>query len=145
MIGLGFRAGPRLEEPCDVIPYPKDITIRRGDSKRIFCRIRERLWDPSANGGLGGYVPGDYRDLTGWVGKAQVRTTEDSATVVAEFTVTLSDQTATPGGVTLYLAPATTAGITVDTAKWDFQFTDAASDVWTYAAGAVTIVKDVTR
>lgn len=130
-----------------MIPAPVDITIRRGDTKIVFFRVRERVWNPAANGGAGGYLPGAYRDLTGWTILSQIRETTESASPAATFTATLSDQVAVPGGVTLRLPPATTAGLTlpVGGGVWDVQLTDTVGDVHTYLAGAVTFEKDVSR
>lgn len=124
-----------------------DIKIRRGDTKTIFFRVRERVWNSAANGGAGGYLPGPYRDLTGWTVLSQIRETTESAEPTATFAPTLSDQVAVPGGVTLKLAHTITATMTlpIGGGVWDVQLTDAAGDVHTYIAGAVTFEKDVSR
>jgi hypothetical protein len=130
-----------------MIPYPKDIKVRRGDTKRIFFRVRERVWNPALNGGAGGWEAGPYRDLTGWTVLAQIRETTESAEPTATFTTTLSNQTTTPGGVELKLAPAVTAAMTLPAAGggWDVQLTDLAGDVHTYIEGKVTFEKDYSR
>ena len=121
-------------------PYHKDITIRRGDTKTIFFRIRERTWNGTE------WVAGAYRDLTGWTAKSEIRPDADSNTVLATFTPTLSDQSTVPGGVTLKLSAATTAALNFTTpAVWDVQLTDGSGNVHTYMEGTVTLTKDVTK
>ena len=89
-------------------PAQVNITIRRGDTKTITFRVRERQWNPALNGGVGAYEPGPYRDLTGWAVFSQIRADVDSEEPAATFDATISDQVETPGGVTLKLAPAVT-------------------------------------
>lgn len=118
-------------------PATQNIEIYKGDDFSIFFRIREKL----ANGD-----PGSYVDLTGAVGKAQIRQTEDTATVAAEFTVTIGDQVATPGSVLCTLTGAVTGALSITSpAKWDVQLTHADGKVRTYLAGSVTLIKEVTR
>lgn len=126
-----------------MIPAPVDITLRRGDTKLIFFRVRQRTWDNA----LGKWVPGAYRDLTGWSVLSQIRVTADAPDPpLATFSVTLSNQATTPGGVTLRLAPAVTSALDLpEGGVWDVQLTDGAGDVFTYIAGAVSFEKDVSR
>lgn len=126
-------------------PWPKDIKIKRGDTKEIYFRVRTRVWNPALNGGAGGYEAGPYRNLTGWTVLAQIRATQDSATPLAEFDATLSDQVADTGGVLLKLSPADTAAIPSGTHGYDVQLTDANGDVWTYIEGEVEVSKDYSR
>lgn len=133
-----------------MIPHVEDITIRFGDAKEIFFRVRERVWDPAANGGAGGWVAGDYRDLTGWTVLSQIRQTTEDATILLTFTPTLGDQSDLVNGrgaVLLKLTGVQTAGLarTLTSAVYDVQLTDAAGDPWTYIAGAVAFVKDTSR
>ena len=130
-----------------MIPAPVNITIRRGDTKNIFFRVRERTWNPALNGGAGGYEAGPYRDLTGWSVLSQIRESKDAADPAATFAVTLSNQTTTPGGVTLKLTAAVTKDMVLPPTGgvWDVQLTDAAGDVHTYIEGSVAFEKDVSR
>lgn len=118
-------------------PATLNIEIYKGDDFSLFFRIREKL----ANGD-----PGPYLNLTGSTGKAQIRQTEDTATVAAEFTVTIGDQVATPGAVLCELSSALTGALTItNPGKWDIQLTHADGKVRTYLAGSVTLIKEVTR
>jgi hypothetical protein len=118
-------------------PADYNIEIYKGDTYELFVRVRERL----ANGD-----PGDYLDLTGATGKAQVRASEASPTVVAEFTVTLGNQTLTPGAVLLSLSSAeTTAMVLASAGRWDFQITFADGKVRTLLRGTATLILEVTR
>lgn len=118
-------------------PATQNIEIYKGDDFSIFFRIREKL----ANGD-----PGNYVDLTGAVGKAQIRQNEDSTTVDAEFTVTIGDQVQTPGAVLCELSSIQTGALSITSpGKWDVQLTHADGKVRTYLAGTVTLIKEVTR
>lgn len=122
-------------------PSPQDITIYQGDNYDFFFRLRERVWDA----GLGDYVAGAYIDLTGWTGRSQIRANATAAAPLAEFAVTLSDQTATPGGVLLTLTPEQTAALPPGTAVWDVELTNNVAEVHTYIAGRVNVSAQVTR
>lgn len=129
-----------------MIPTTLDITIRFGDYKEIFFRVRDRVF----NSGTGEWEPGSYRNLTGYTILSQVRLTEDDPTPLLTFTSTLGNQ-AEPvngtGSVLLKLTGTQTGGVsrTTTKAKWDVQMTDPAGDPATYIAGDVTFVKDVSR
>lgn len=116
-------------------PATFDISIYQGDSYDLFFRVKAR-------NALGDMV---YQDLTGATGKAQVRADKTTATVAAEFTCTLSNQSTTPGGMLLHLAPAATTGLTITAGVWDCQITYSNGDVKTVLAGNVTVTKEVTR
>lgn len=124
-----------------MIPAVVDIEFTRGDSFSKFFRARDRVWDE----GEGAYVPGPYKNLTGWTGLAQVRATLDSSEVLFEFTVTLGNQGTTPGSFYVECIPATTQSLSVLAGVWDLQWTTAAGKVYTYAKGAVKLNKDVTH
>jgi hypothetical protein len=124
-----------------VIPAPVNIAFVRGDSYSKFGRVRTKVWDATAQA----YIPGPYRDITGWTGLAQVRATVDTATVLFEFTVTVGNQETVPGSFFLTAAPAVTAALTTLAGVWDLQWTTDTGEVYTYAAGTVTLTKDVSR
>lgn len=127
-----------------MIPFQHDITIRFGDSKQIFFRVRERTWNGTA------WVAGPYRDLTGCTILSQVRATTEAADPILEFTPTLGDQEDEVdgrGSVILYVADEVTRALerTLTAGVWDAQIEDAGGDVLTYIEGAVTFAKDVSR
>lgn len=128
-----------------MIPFKKDITIRFGDTKELFFRVRERTF----NAGTGLYEPGAYRDLTGCTVLAQVRATTEGA-VLLTFESTLGNQ-ADPvdgkGAVYLLIDAVDTATVTrtVLSGVWDCQITDSAGKNYTFVAGAVVFTKDVSR
>lgn len=129
-------------------PVTQDITVYQGDYFEFFFRVRDRVWNAALNGGLGGWEPGSYRDLTGKRARAEIRATAGGATALATFSYTLFDQTdpLTKGGVLLYLLPAATLAL-VANGVWDVQVESNITtplDVQTYIAGAVTLVKQVT-
>ena len=80
-------------------------------------------------------------DLTGVEVKAQIRATEDSGSVVAEFDASHDDD---GGTVTLALTPLQTTAI-VANGKWDVQLTFPDTTVKTYLRGDVVLTKEVTR
>lgn len=132
----------------------KDLLIKQGDSFTLFFRIRSQIWDSTEKK----YIPGEYKDLTGLTGKAQIRTAATSADVLAEFAVSIPDQTvlANRGSVLLKLTPAQTMALApsptfpTPSAVWDVDLSDnatIASATWrkTYLEGTVTIKAQVTR
>lgn len=123
----------------------KDIFVRFGDTKTIFFRVRDQVWDDVRQL----WLPGGYRNLTGYVFTSQIRIQKDDPAPLLSFGVTLGNQ-ALPeevGAVTLTLTPIQTGGLarTLTTGYWDVQAVDPDGDVYTYAEGAVTFLKDVTR
>jgi hypothetical protein len=128
-------------------PSPKPIRLTRGDFYELYMRIRERVWDEGSQS----WVPGAYRDLTGWSGQAQMRRTYDDPDVLATFDVVLDDQTQpdTVGGVFVRLEDAVTATLPVTDDKnrwvWDLEMIDLAGKPATYLQGSVTVKPDVTR
>jgi hypothetical protein len=120
-----------------MIPAPLDITIRRGDTFRLFFRLRNKLPDGT---------PGDYSDLTAWgTGLAQVRATTDAA-VLVEMTVTKANQVTYPGGILLSIPDDVTALLDLPSGcKWDFEITNNLGETDTYLEGAVTFKKDYSR
>ena len=82
-------------------------------------------------------------NITGRTYACQIRPTAISATIVATFTVTVTDG---PGGeFTMTLANAVTALLSPMTATFDIQETTAGGTVTTVVRGVVEIVSDVTR
>lgn len=124
-----------------MIPATHNITVRRGDTFSMFCRARDKVWDPVNSV----YVPGDYKDLTGWTGSCQLRATEDSAEVVVTATVVLGNQTTTPGSFFVNMADDVTATIAVNNGVYDVQFVTPAGETYTFLGGTWTLSKDVTR
>jgi hypothetical protein len=123
-----------------VKPATHDIEVYRGDTYELFVRIRTRVYVEGV-----GWTPGPYKDLTGYTGTAQIRTTEDAADPpAATFTVTIANQVTTLGGVLVRLTPAQTAALVISSGVWDMQLSDG-TDVWTYVKGNVTVSKDVSR
>jgi hypothetical protein len=122
-------------------PATQDLYIYRGDFFEFFFRVRTRVFDL----GTSKWIAGDYRDLTGWTGTAQVRATADASTILGSFLATVVDQTVTLGGVYVTMEAGDTASLPVGTAKWDCQLIDVAGKPRTYLAGDVVIAGDVTR
>jgi len=121
-------------------PGVYDLEIYQGDTFRRTLRLRQRVLDTDGVT----WISGAYIPLTGYTGAAQVRETKIATDVTATMTVTVLDQTITPGGVTLYMPASATSLITKDQV-WDLQLTAPNGDVTTFLAGAVTLVQEVTR
>lgn len=127
-------------------PYPKDIKIKRGDTKEIFFRVRTKVWDNATSA----FVAGPYKDLTGYTITAQVRQTKAASTVLATFSVTIGNQAdvdAGRGAVLLKLTPIETAAIptNITTGVYDVQFNEPDADAFTYLEGNILFTEDVTR
>ncbi len=124
-----------------MIPAPHNITIKRGDTYSLFARARDKVWD--AINGV--YVPGDYKDLTGWTGLCQLRASEDAVEIVATPAIVLGNQGTTPGSFFMNMTAAQTAGITVIQGVYDIEFTTPAGEVYTYLGGTWSLSKDVSK
>ena len=124
-----------------MIPADHPITIKRGDTFSLFARARDKVWDPVNSV----YVPGDYKDITGWTGTCQLRTTEDAVDVEAVATITLGNQEIVPGSFFMTMTPAITGAIVASSGVYDIQFVTPAGEVHTYVSGEWTLSKDVTR
>lgn len=130
-----------------MIAAKKDLQIRFGDVFRLLLRVRQR----TLAGGV--WVPGPYRDLTGWTILSQIRVNADSETVITTFTSTLGDQEDEElgrGSFTLSLSSETTAALRAlspipSNAVYDVQLTAPSGDAYTYVEGKVTFLKDVSR
>lgn len=136
-----------------MIPANVPIVLTRGDYSVMGLRIRTLVWDPSANDGEGGYVPGDYRDLTGCTVLGQVRRSVDDATVLATFTPTILNQAdaATKGKVRLELFHADTKDLPLTNDKtkeiwvYDVQVAGPTDEPETYIGGSCKVRGDVSR
>jgi hypothetical protein len=129
-----------------VQPAVQDITVRQGDRFDLFVRLRQKVWNPALNGGLGDWEPGPYVDLTGKTVRSQIRTTSDAAAVAATFTPTISDQVALKGGCLLTLFPVDTRSLSVNGVyDVEVETTATPTDTETFLEGAVTVKKDTTR
>lgn len=136
-------------------PVAQDINIYQGDVRNFFFRVRQQVFNPLS----GLYEPGDYTDLTNWTGKSQIRNLagNQNTSLLAEWTVNIVNQTSTRGGVLLRLSPAQTAALpqsgptigaalaAVPTLVWDVQLTDPTGDPYTFIAGGVRVLPEVTR
>jgi hypothetical protein len=121
-------------------PAVHNIEIYRGDTFEIFFRVRTKVFNEIDQE----WEPGPYKVLTGWTGLAQIRASADAVSIDATLTVTLSNQTTTPGGVLCRLTPTETAALSITAGVWDVQLTDG-TDTFTYITGSVAVVKDVAR
>ena len=101
-------------------------------------------------------MAGDYRDLTGLTGKAQIRETP-TGPILAEFDVSIPDQTvdANKGTVVAKLTPQQTTDLPISpayptpTLMWEIELadnTDPALVTWrkTYLEGQVAVEAEVT-
>jgi hypothetical protein len=116
-----------------------DDRLRRGDTFRMG--FRPAHLDLSTEPPTKVY---DY-NFTGHTGKAQLRRSADSPTVLLEFTVSIPDQSLTPGMVWVTATAAQTAALTEDSGVYDVQLTSGTGDVFTIAGGNIYIDPDVTR
>lgn len=117
-----------------MIPASHEINIRRGDTFRLYFRIKNKS--------------GTYPNLTGWgTGLAQVRDEVDG-TVIFTMTVTKGNQTTYPGSVLCMIASAVTKAADFDLHNkgvWDFEITNDLGETDTYIEGPVVLEKDVSK
>lgn len=116
-----------------MIPANLDISIYRGDDFSLIFRMKDSVTDV-------------YVDLTGRTATGQIRSEATSEVILATFTCTVLNQTTTPGGVMVTLAPTITAALPLTGGVWDVEVANAdRSWVRTPLAGVVTVLPEVTR
>lgn len=130
----------------------KDLLLKQGDSYTLIFRVRTKVFDSVTNS----YVPGDYRDLTGLTGKAQIRPAPGAASI-ADLAVSIPDQSvaANRGVVVCKLTPQQTTAMApspaypTPTFMWEVELADSADPdlvTWrkTYLEGGVSVEAEVT-
>jgi hypothetical protein len=110
------------------VPADQDLIITRGDTETLVVTI-------TSDGSTA-------IDITGRTYRAQIRSSQDSTTVKASFTCTVTS--AANGQVTCVLSATDSATLPVGVAFWDLEET-ASGVVSTILAGNVTVLADVTR
>ena len=109
-------------------PADQDLTIVRGDTETIVATMTTDGTTPI--------------DITGRTYRAQIRASQDSTTVKASFTCTVTDGAA--GQVTCVLSATDSAQLPVGIAYWDLE-ENASGVITTVMSGTVTVLADVTR
>lgn len=107
----------------------RPIEIVRGDTYSHEIRVKDSAGTSPVN-------------ITGRTYTAQIRPAQDSATLLASFTCTITD--GANGILTLSLAAVTTAAIAADHAYYDVQELNSGVTT-TILGGPVTFVGDVTQ
>jgi len=109
-------------------PADQDLTITRGDTETLVVTITTDGSTPV--------------NITGRTYASQIRTQQDSTTIKASFTCTVTSGAA--GEVTCVLSSTSSAALSAGLYFWDLQET-ASGVVSTILAGTVTVLADVTR
>jgi hypothetical protein len=109
-------------------PADQDLIITRGDTETIVATIQDSN--------------GTAINITGRTYRAQIRSTQDSTTIKASFTCTVTSGAS--GQVTCVLAAADSATLTAGNYFWDLE-ENASGVISTILAGNVTVLADVTR
>lgn len=110
------------------VPADQDLTITRGDTETLVVTI-------TTDGSTA-------INITGRTYRAQIRSSQDSTTIKASFTCTVTNGAA--GQVTCVLSATDSAALPVGIAYWDLEET-ASGVVSTILAGTVTVIADVSR
>ena len=110
------------------VPADQDLTITRGDTETLVVTITSDGSTPV--------------NITGRTYRAQIRSSQDSTTIKASFTCTVTS--GANGQVTCVLTATDSATLPVGIAFWDLEET-ASGVVSTILAGNVTVLADVTR
>lgn len=110
------------------VPADQDLTITRGDTETLVVTITSDGSTPI--------------NITGRTYRAQIRSSQDSTTIKASFTCTVTS--GANGQVTCTLSATDSATLPVGIAYWDLEET-ASGVVSTILAGNVTVLADVTR
>jgi hypothetical protein len=109
-------------------PADQDLTIVRGDTETLVVTMTTDGTTPV--------------NITGRTYRAQIRSSQDSTTVKASFTCTVTNGAA--GQVTCVLSATDSAALPVGIAYWDLE-ENATGTVSTVLSGTVTVLADVTR
>ena len=109
-------------------PADQDLIITRGDTETLVVTI-------TTDGSTA-------VDITGRTYTSQIRTQQDSTTIKASFTCTVTSGAA--GQVTCVLSATSSAALSAGLYFWDLQ-ENASSVISTILAGTVTVLADVTR
>jgi hypothetical protein len=117
------------------LPAKSPLELYRGDT-RVWEDVFRRT--PVAPATVG-----DPVDLTGFTFLAQIRATEDAATVMATIAVAITDAAA--GTIRRTLTATEARKLVPGTAFWDLQATHLDGTVRTYMFGRVRVKPDVSR
>lgn len=109
-------------------PADQDLTIVRGDTETIVATMTTDGSTPI--------------NITGRTYRAQIRSAQDSTTIKASFSCTVTNGAA--GVVTCTLAAADSATLPVGVAYWDLE-ENASGVITTVMSGTVQVLADVTR
>ena len=109
-------------------PADQDLIITRGDTETLVVTITTDGSTPI--------------NITGRTYTSQIRTQQDSTTIKASFTCTVTSGAA--GEVTCVLSSTSSAALSAGLYFWDLQ-ENASSVISTILAGTVTVLADVTR
>jgi hypothetical protein len=109
-------------------PADQDLTITRGDTETLVVTI-------TTDGSTA-------VDITGRTYRAQIRTQQDSTTIKASFTCSVTDGAA--GKVTCTLSATSSAALSAGLYFWDLE-ENASGVISTILAGNITVLADVTR
>jgi hypothetical protein len=109
-------------------PADQDLTITRGDTETLVVTI-------TTDGSTA-------VDITGRTYTSQIRTQQDSTTIKASFTCTVTS--GPTGQVTCVLSATSSAALSAGLYFWDLQ-ENASSVISTILSGTVTVLADVTR
>lgn len=82
-------------------------------------------------------------NLTGYTGRAQMRSTHDSSSIALSFTVAVSD--ATNGILSMSASATSTAGLTPGQYVYDVEIESSAGTVTRLLEGTVTVNPEVTK
>jgi hypothetical protein len=109
-------------------PADQDLILTRGDTETLVVTI-------TSDGSTA-------VDITGRTYKAQIRSTQDSTTIKASFTCTVTGGAS--GQVTCVLSATSSAALSAGLYFWDLE-ENASGVISTILAGNVTVLADVTR
>ena len=109
-------------------PADQDLIITRGDTETLVVTI-------TTDGSTA-------VDITGRTYSSQIRTQQDSTTIKASFTCTVTSGAA--GQVTCVLSATSSATLSAGLYFWDLQ-ENASGVISTILAGNITVLADVTR
>ena len=109
-------------------PADQDLTLTRGDTETLVVTITTDGSTPV--------------NITGRTYRAQIRSTQDSTTIKASFTCTVTGGSS--GQVTCTLSSTSSSALSAGLYFWDLE-ENASGVISTILSGNVTVLADVTR
>lgn len=120
-----------LSGDTNVTALHYDIRLNQGETSSLIFPVLDQFGAPV--------------NITGWTGKAQIRSAPGIPTVLYEWSATAGNLTVAGTTVTLRVAAADSSAWTWCSGEYDLILTDTNGNVYRIAEGAVTVDPAITQ